>query len=168
MAAPAGAAACRCRYASPTASVTGSGVKPFLHALVLLHEQAVQDNVGHARAVQGGQCGVKPGARASRAYADAPQKARVDRLRPRIPGSEAFPGSPGCYQLKPATYTLVQIALRAWCKLHYVSWVKRPSSSLKRIAFERHSSLATRSVRCRPVGMIVKAARAERPREDTF
>jgi hypothetical protein len=29
----------------------------FLHALVLLHEQAVQDNVGHARAVQGGEPG---------------------------------------------------------------------------------------------------------------
>src|SRR5262249_34083002 len=52
---PARAAACRCRYASPTASVTGSSVSGFLHALVLLHEQAVQNDVGHARAVQGGE-----------------------------------------------------------------------------------------------------------------
>ena len=66
MATPARAAACRCRYASPTASVTGSGVSGYLHTLALLHEQAVQDNVGHACAVQGGQCGVTPGARVSR------------------------------------------------------------------------------------------------------
>jgi hypothetical protein len=38
--------------------VTGSGISVFLHTLVLLHEQAVRDNVGHARAVQDGQCGV--------------------------------------------------------------------------------------------------------------
>ena len=37
------------------ASMIGSGISTFLHALVLLHEQAVQDNAGHARAVQGAQ-----------------------------------------------------------------------------------------------------------------
>ena len=34
----------------------------FLHTLVLLLEQAMQDNVGDARAVQSDQCGVTPGA----------------------------------------------------------------------------------------------------------
>src|SRR5690349_220538 len=53
MASPARAAACRCRYASPPASETGSSVSCFLHTLVLLYEQVVQDDVGHARAVQG-------------------------------------------------------------------------------------------------------------------
>jgi hypothetical protein len=69
-----------------------------------------------------------PGARASRAYTMHHRRLEVDQLRPSIPGSEALPGSPGCHQLKPATYVpcgngiyqpsancttgMVQIALR--------------------------------------------------------
>ena len=60
MATPARAAACQCKYANPTASVTGRASAVFLHTLVLLHEQAMQDNVGHARAVQGDRCGLSP------------------------------------------------------------------------------------------------------------
>ena len=37
---------------------------------------------------------MKPGARASRAYTMHHRRLEVDRLRPRIPGSEALPGSP--------------------------------------------------------------------------
>jgi hypothetical protein len=47
---------------------------------------------------------VTPGARASRAYTMHHRRLEVDRLRPSIPGSETLPGSPGCHQLKPATY----------------------------------------------------------------
>src|SRR6266566_6026954 len=98
------------------------------------------------------------------------RRLEVDRLGPSIPDSEALPGNLGCHKLKPATFVPCGFAncTTAWCKLHYVSWVKRPSSSLKRIAFERQTSLATRSVGCRPVGMIVEGGRSERPREDTF